>query len=192
MRTGTAWPNAARAAVLAAMLCAAGCARTPSGEHLREAGALCKQGQWDEAIPLLKRHLLDCPEDVTAHFLMGRCYLNGHPPCHAVAEGEFLLALKLFKLNGKHTPIAEYSDAYFELRCHLELAKVYLLQLGAARAFGAPPGHIRALISKCRKEAETARRMEPGSDDVKELERLLIEMRALPPVPPPPQRPFAA
>lgn len=149
----------------------------PHVDTLRVGAELCRHGRWDEAIPLLNRHLLDFPNDAhrnaAAHFFLGQAYLFGSDPYLPVAQGELELALAMFTQNGRKSPIEEFSDTYFELRCHLELAKVHLSTLSVAISLRAPQWMLRAALDKCRDEAEKARRVAPDSSDVAQLDRML-------------------
>jgi len=177
----------------------AGCPRAAHQDWLAQAQTLCQEEQWGAAVPLLRRHLLerdaDVHADVAAHFYLGRCYLNRTPFYPGAAEGELHTALRLFLENGKHSPIEEYSDDYFELRCHLELAKVYLRLLMYAARVGASPASMHGIFRQAQGSADDARRLAPDSDEVHELQDLLDNI-AHPPAGPPsrtrPRMPHAA
>jgi len=163
----------ARLLGVAILALAAGCQRPPDESVLRRAEALCQRGQWDAAVPFLKQYLLDYPRATAAHYYLGRCYLNGQKRFLGAAEGEFLVALDLLQQDDRRSPIPEFSDEYFELRCHLELGKVYLRALMHAVSGGVPAIVIHELAGKCRRTAENARRLAPDSEDVKELEQIV-------------------
>jgi len=158
-------------------LVVAGCRQAPPDDLLARADALCKEQKWDDAIPLLKRHLLAHPAapdgNVAAHFLLGQCYMFGGRLFTGPAEGELRLALRYFLENGKTSPFAEFSNEYFELRLHLEIAKVHLKRLQAAMATGAPPAVLREILARCKRAADEARQIQPDSNDVKQLDSLL-------------------
>ena len=185
--------GAARLLGGAVLLLAAGCHRPADEGVLRQAGALCQRGQWDAAVPFLKQYLLDYPRHTAAHFYLGRCYLNGQKRFLGAAEGELLAALDLFHQDHRHSPIPEFSDEYFELRCHLELGKVHLRALMHAVSGGVPAIVIHELAGKCRSTAENARRLAPDSEDVKELEQIvdgILHMHVHPQSAPAPRQPF--
>ena len=154
-----------------------GCRGATHEDWLGQAQTLCQGQQWNAAIPLLKRHLLernpDIHTDAAAHFHLGRCYLNGTQFYPGAAEGELQTALRIFLENGRQSPIEEYSDDYFELRCHLELAKVYLRLLMHAARLGASPASMHGIFRQARQAADNARRVAPDSDEVRELQHLL-------------------
>ena len=151
---------------------AAGCSR-PAPDFNGQAQALIEQTRWDDAIDILKRRLIDQPQDVAAHFLLGRCYLNGSMFYPGTAEGEFSTALRLFIDQGRHSPIPEYDDRYFELRCHLELAKVYLRICVDYADRGAPKSVMQRPMRKLKKAAEEAEKIAPESQDVKDLKSMM-------------------
>lgn len=155
----------------------AGCRQDPTDDLLARADALCKEQKWDDAIPLLKRHLLANPAapdgNTAAHFLLGQCYMFGGKLFAGPAEGELRLALRHFLDNGKTSPFAEFSNEYFELRLYLEIAKVHLKRLQVAMATGAPPEVLREIFARCKRAADDARQIQPDSNDVKQLDSLL-------------------
>jgi tetratricopeptide (TPR) repeat protein len=172
----------------------AACSRVPidSANTLRQTEPLLAQQQWDAAIPLLKQRLLERPRDAAAHFYLGRCYLNGSRPALGVAEGEFQVALSLFLEGGKRSPITEFSDHYFELRCYLEMAKARLRQLQFAMAVGASPTVIHQLIQRCQEIANQAKQVAPEAVEVKQLQEIINSLQR-PSIPPlPPRRPESA
>ena len=176
-------------------LSTAGCQR-PADEHVfRQAQQFCQLGEWDKAVGPLKTFLLDHPRDAASHFHLGRCYLNGSSRRLGAAEGELLLALDLFLQDGRHSPITEFSDTYYEFRCHLELAKVYLHGLLYAVAVRTAPSTIHELVTKCQRAAKSAEGIIPGSDDVKQLNKYLEDIGRMRTPPPPrlaPRQPFSA
>lgn len=105
-----------------------GCAKQPERNLFAEAEHLYLDQRYDEAVVLLKQHLARHPEDAGAHFYLGTCYLSS--PKNGwlgIAQGELQTALALFERQGKINPIPRFNDStYFELICHINLAKVYL------------------------------------------------------------------
>lgn len=170
-----------------------GCPRAAQEDWLAQAQTLCQGQQWNGAIPLLKRHLLErnpnAHTDAAAHFFLGRCYMNGGRFYPGAAEGELQTALRLFLENGKQSPIEGYSDDYFELCCHLELAKVYLRLLMHAARLGAGPASMHGIFRQAQQAADNARRLAPDSDDVRELQDILDSIATRPPGRPATTRP---
>jgi hypothetical protein len=122
---------------------------------------------------LLKQRLLDAPEDAAAHFNLGRCYLNAPQPCLGVASGEFEVALTLFLQQGRKSPIKEFGDEYFELRCYLEIAKTYLRSYQIAQTLRADPAVLNRILDQCRRIAEAARRVTPDAPEIQQLDDIL-------------------
>lgn len=117
-------------ALLVILLLGAGaCGRPPREDLLAKGEYLCREARWEEAIPVLKQHLLENPRDAGAHYYLGRCYLNQRSPWPMLAVGELETAMYLFLKSGKVSPIARFNATYFELSCHLEMSKVYLKQI---------------------------------------------------------------
>jgi hypothetical protein len=161
-----------------------GCQDTSDRGLLQEAESLLLNAQWEPAIPLLKQHLLSYPDDAGAHFYLGRCYLNAESdvPMMVFALGELETALHLFKERGQPNTIERFSDTYFELICHLERTKVYLKQADFVLMQAEISPHIRreileGILDRCDEALATARGLEPGSPDVRNLEGILRRLR---------------
>lgn len=165
-------------AVLAALIAPAFVHSAPPS--LAPAEALYHAGKYDEAVPLLKAYLLEHPRDAAAHFYLGRAYLLSDDPWLLAAQGEIKMALACFKANGKVSPILEFSDEYFELRCHLELAKVLIRQIMVLDEMGANPALRAPLLDRCREIADTARDLSPDAREVKQLDQLIEALRRAP------------
>lgn len=160
------------AAVLAVAALACACTSEAPDPGAR-AYALLKEGQWNEAAEAAKQLLLARPNDAAAHFILGRCYLNGPQFYPAAAAGELNIALELFNQNGRNSPIDEYDDKYFELRCHLELAKVYLRRYYELAGHGAPEWMLKEPRREMKRQAEAAEKIAPDSEDVHELKAII-------------------
>ncbi len=92
------------------------------------------------------------------------------------AAGEFQTALRLFIEQGKHSPIPEYNDQYFELRCHLELAKVMLRTYIDCADRGAPKYVLQKPLRQLRLAAEAAEKIDPQSKDVQDLKSVIASL----------------
>ena len=171
------WMILAGAALL---IFGAGCSHQPR-HRVAEAEQLYLNARYDEAIPMLKESLLAEPEDAAAHFYLGSCFrlAGGKNRWLAPAEGEIRTALAIFRRGGGESPIPRFNGTYFELRCHLELANIYLAQLLAMAEVGAQPALLQAQISKIETAVEEARRVAPDNPETLQLEDLLQSARAL-------------
>ncbi|MCX5770097.1 MAG: hypothetical protein NTZ09_07485, partial [Candidatus Hydrogenedentes bacterium] len=89
------------------------------------------------------------------------------------AAGEFETALRLFSETGRHSPIAEYNDQYFELRCNLELSKVYLRMYVDYADRGAPRSVLQQPMRSLKRAAEAAEKIAPDSQDVRDLKSVI-------------------
>ena len=156
-------------------------AQAPS--YLAEAETLVLDQQWTEARELLKRHLVNHPEDAGAHFYLGRCYMLGEPLWPVVAEGEFQTALQLFNRNGKESPIERYPPEVFEWFCYKEMATTLLLQIDRLVEAGVTPRQFRPLIEQTRYYYERAVELQKDPDGLAEMDAILrgLEMESLKP-----------
>jgi len=161
--------------VVAGALLAIHCSR--SKPTLSEAENLYREQRYDEAIVVLKDYLLLYPDDPGAHFYLGSSYLLMNDPWLVLAMGELETALALFEQSGKKSPIERFSDTYFELRCHLELAKVLLKQLMFLNDHPASRSISAAILDRCETILAKAREVDPDSPDVRQLEEILTAIR---------------
>ena len=151
-----------------------------SGEDrslLEEGEHLMLEARWQDAIPVLRAHLLRNPRDPGAHFYLGRAYLLHAFPLLVHAEGELKTALHLFHEQGGESPIERFDDTYFELACHLELSKVHLSVVQMVMNAGGRQELLERALERCEEHLEAARRIDPESPDVEQLETLLTDLR---------------
>ncbi len=175
--------HSARVALLTAILCAStlgGCGKQAQTEDLFSKGEFAYlEAQYDEAILKFKAHLLERPNDAGAHLYLGESYLLKKSPSLVIAQGEIETALDLFNRNGGKNPIKRFGSAkYFELRCHLSLAKIRLRQILLLVELG-QVWRIPPLIERCRDELDAASALAPDSPDVGNLRKVLDQVREL-------------
>jgi len=162
-----------------------GCAKQPERDLFAESEQLYLSLRYDDAIGLLKQHLAQHPEDAGAHFYLGTCYLNS--PKNGwlgIAQGELLTALALFDRQGKVNPIPRFNDAtYFELICHINLAKVYLrlvlnvMNMDANQLKIDHRTALRGLVNGLQEQYEAAKQIDPNHADVKGLRERIEEVQ---------------
>jgi hypothetical protein len=184
-------------ALLLAGIAAAGCSGPPKAHYedlSAQAEFLVLEERWAEAIPVLSESLLLHPEDPGAHFYLGRCWLNvakfnDRPgPWLVPAEGELRLARQLFLAQGKHSPIARFSDTYFEVICNIERAKVYLRQLTvvAEHPRQLAGATLESILSSLQQAIDDAKAVDPTAPEVIQLENLLKSLSGNESAPEPP------
>ncbi len=168
----------------------ASCANAPDPDLFAEGEKLYLEGEYDRTIVSFKAHLLKHPENAGSHWYLGTCYLfSSQQRWLGIAQGEFETALALFERQGKANPIPRFNAEYFEMMCHINQAKVYLLLMDSLaqnpRLFPGMDARvvIPGLLAKCKEHAELAEKVAPGNPDVEELKRILT---------PPPPKPVAA
>lgn len=164
-----------------------GCPKQPERNLLAEAEQLYLDMRYDEAIALLKQHLVRHPEDAGAHFYLGTCYLSSSQNAWlGIAQGELQTALALFQRQGKVNPIPRFNSAtYFEMICHINLAKVYLrliinvMDTDPSRLQVDKRAAIRKLVDGLEEQYEAARAIAPNDADVMSLRQRIIDIRAM-------------
>lgn len=165
-------PCAAALLLLAAAL-AAGCHRPVEAALLHQAEELYAERAFDQAIPLVRRYLLDHPADPGAHLLLGMCYLHRNPPALTVALGEFETALHYFGEHGGRGALKEPAeDSRFKGLIHQELALAYLRALYHALEAPAPVPALRRLHEQALANAVRARELH-DTGFLRELEETL-------------------
>lgn len=152
------------------------CRHAPPPELSANVAALMQEQKWDEALPLIDQHLLRSPRDVTAHFYRGQCYANLKDPALAVAEGEFRIALSIFRQEGAAVRIADMTPKDFELRCCLEVANVYLKSLNTALRVNASESVLERLVRNVESITVEAARIAPDEPRVKRLQEFLAHV----------------
>lgn len=147
------------------------CGRPPTDYDvlLKQAETHISNLEWDQAIPDLKQYLRARPHDGRAHFQLGRCYLNGTLLVPNIAEGEFRIALNAYEKNGKKSLFKENTDQFFPIRCHLEIAKIYMKVFMNTVETNLPRTIVEGALKKLRKCAEAARSLDANNPDVIEL-----------------------
>ena len=175
--------TAVSSALIVVSICA--CRGEPPPSLPPTVAALVEQQKWEDAIPILKKHLLVCPEDVAAHYYLGACYLNLRDPILAIAEGEFQVALTLFRRNGMASPIDGVSPRDFELRCHLGLANVYIRSLAVVTTLTSDMSIISPLVHNLGMAVANAASIAPDDPRVERLQTLVDKLMRQPGAPPP-------
>ena len=165
-----------------AVLCVA-CSRAPERDLSKEGEVLYLKGEYTAAAEVFKRRLIQNPDDAGAHFYLGTCYLyDTNKNWLGIAQGELETALSLFERQGKVNPVPRFSAEYFEMICHLNQAKVYLVLIDelakAPRQFGGvvPGSVIPKILEKCKEQADLAERVSPGNPDVVALKSLVRQL----------------
>ncbi len=172
-RTAVLSPASLAALVLALCSPFLACRQQPPPELPPEAGVLVGNQKWEEAIPVIKKHLLVRPDDVAAHFYLGQCYLNMPKAALAAAEGEFQIALSLFQGKAVTTQTAGMSPNDFEVRCYLEIADTYIRSLRFASRVNAGVEVMEHLIQSLDSATKGAARIAPEDPRVKRIEEFL-------------------
>ncbi|NUM55966.1 MAG: hypothetical protein HUU46_20185 [Candidatus Hydrogenedentes bacterium] len=171
------------------VLCAACAACSPPPEKpglFEEGERLYLEGNYSAAAQAFKSRLLEKPDDAGAHFYLGTCYLyDKKNNWLGIAQGELETALSLFERQGKVSPVPRFDAEYFEIICHVNKAKIYLLLVSllidnSIRYRDFRGGSlVPAIIEKCEEEARRAERVSATHPDVvwlrQELKKLTDE-----------------
>lgn len=162
-----------------------GCGSSEPPPTLAGVEYLYLEGDYQGAVAAAKERLLEYPGDAGAHFYFGSAQMAiTEPWVPLLAMGELETALALFERGGKVSPIDRFGDTYFELRCHLDIAKVGLRHLLSLEGTEAPPGAVAMLLRRIELALEDARKVLPEAAEVKQLEAILQQIRSGTKVPP--------
>lgn len=138
-------------ALAAVALSCAAPAPVPDADLLREAEALCLNGQFVEAEPMLREYLRSDINNAVAHYYLGRCYFSGDLLNLELARGEIAAALATYEQYGQKSPTGRFTDEYFQLMCLTDLAKTYISEIALI---------VPTIQSKARRVRETEARIE--------------------------------
>jgi hypothetical protein len=128
-----------RCAALLIVALLAGCRQSADPEILRQAYALAQEDRWAEVRTLARLYALEHPADASAHLLLGQAYLYADPPLHALAVGEFGVALGLEKATGDIGALRVDMDLQaFRLTAYQETAYAHVGWIARAREIGVP------------------------------------------------------
>jgi tetratricopeptide (TPR) repeat protein len=160
-------------AVLVAGLTVVSCNRAPEEDLFAKAETLYLDQQYDDAIELFKRFLLEHPDHAGAHFYLGTCYFASEDNRWlGVAQGELQTAIALFERQGKVSSIPRFNSTYFELISHINLAKIYLgLVFTIVEEAPRMPGFdqrkaVELALEKCDEQYDIVKRIDPDNPDV--------------------------
>ncbi len=149
-----------------------------SEDLLARAETLCLDRRYDDAIPVLKSLLMKFPMNAGAHYYLGRCYMSSEDFRPLIAKGEFETALRLFEAGDKaSSPIGRFSAQYFEMICHIDSAKVTLLEIDALMSNGAKFYHLEPSLDECEIYTARAEEVFPGAPEVVQLRQIVEAVR---------------
>lgn len=162
-----------------------GCAPAPQRDLFHEGEQLYLDGRYAEAAATFKQRLLEKPDDAGAHFYLGTCYLyDAQNNWLGIAQGELETALALFEKSGKASPVPRFDAEYFEIICHVNKAKIYLLLISSLvdnsiryRDFRGG-SLVPAILEKCEEEARLAEGVSATHPDVLWLKQALANIKA--------------
>ena len=174
---------AAHARFLAALcLCGAGlllsgCSRPAYDPSLlKQAAALGEKQQWDDARPLIKRHLLQNPDDAIAHYYYGLSYLHLGRPQLTLAVGELLTAQQLLSRDSARTEdVAGMEYFTFKGVLHQKTALVYMRAFREALHRNVPYENVMDLLVKAAEQVDLGLKSDPTSHALKEYRDYLQE-----------------
>lgn len=154
-----------------------GCGPTPyDGTPLKQAAELGQDQRWDEARPLIKKHLLLHPEDPVAHFYYGLSFLHQKNPYLMLAEGELLTAQRLLDNKARFRPEATDMDfEKFKGVLHQKTALVYMRAFHDTIELDVPYDYTRQLLLKASAQVDLGLRSDPDSPHLKEYGKFLEE-----------------
>ncbi len=163
-----------RGLVLLACLALGACRGADDRALMAQACALGEEYRWEEAEPLLKRYLLAHPDDASAHFLLGRCYMHRLDPWLANADGEYRTARQLLRRTGTPGYLEEKQPpAQFEATVYREMARVHMRRSREAFTLGVPEAVVQPELGRALEDVERGLALDPDSESLKEMQEAL-------------------
>ncbi|MBI1319438.1 MAG: hypothetical protein GC168_10900 [Candidatus Hydrogenedens sp.] len=151
---------------------------------------LAREGHWEEAMAMTRQFLLEHPEDPVGHFLLGQCYLYGPRLQFTQAAGELETALAIHDRTGSMgawqgmVEPSDFTYRIYKLRAIVELRIVH-----ESINLRLPRGFVEKHLLACLEEIRSGLELFPGdaylTDMQTETEKLLDDMKIVPPPPKP-------
>ncbi len=180
--------NVLAIASLAATL--AGCRREAGPELLQQAWKLTAARQVTEALPLVKTYLSWHPADASAHYVLGKCYLNRQDANTTLAKGEFETARHFFGKNHELGVLArEMTPDQFQSALHRETALALMRALYEGDGKGVPGKLLYPVLEEALRQTHEGLRFDPSSGFLQDMEKSLESMAQGSPSPTPTPRP---
>ncbi len=174
--------------MIAAMLAAAlaGCRRDPGPEALRTAWTQIRARAFDEARPLIRAYLAWHPDDASAHYALGQCYLHQKDVNTTLAKGEFETAHHFFRKNGDLGVLPpEMTPEQFQSALHRDIALALMRALYEGDGRGIPGALMLSVLDDALGHAREGLRFDPSSEFLQEMERSLEALKRGEPSPGP-------
>lgn len=159
------------------VMAVAGCGGPSDEERFQQAEDMIRNGQFLDAIPVLKQYLLRHPHHSGAHLYLGICYMLSDKWI-ALAEGEIRTALYLYRRDGERSTIPRFSGEYFKARCYMELIKASLLRYDAAFDPRMPPDILETAVEGLRNAIDEALREVPDNAEIRAIAEQMPELEA--------------
>ena len=163
---------------------------------LHEAQALGADNRWTDARALVKQYLLDHPEDVAGHYLLGLSYLHVPDDYEIHGRGELLVAYRLFARDGDLGILAEEMDPdAFRVQFHLRTALTYMRSIRRMLMADVPGYWVASHLREALRHVELGLEIEPDNAFLLEMQETLAssltEVEGQPAEPAPPPIPLA-
>jgi len=173
-------PRLVLAVALAAAVTGTACRQPPGEEVLVQAETLIRNQEYDRAVPLVKEFLCHYPDHSGAHYYLGRCYRDSTESYWLeLSLGEINTALHFFYRDGKRSTIKRFKDEYFEMICHVDVAKIRLKQAMYLVENNGDPRVIGGILDEADSALERARRAKPGAAEIPPGQESIDELRRL-------------
>ncbi|MBI2435558.1 MAG: hypothetical protein HYV26_22110 [Candidatus Hydrogenedentes bacterium] len=151
-----------------------GCRPPASEELLRQAKKLGDERRWDEARVLIVDYLLDHPNDVAGHFLLGQSYVHVPQDYEVVGRGELLVAYTLYQKSGQLGVLAEdMPPERFTVLYHQDTALTYLRATRRALQANFPPALLADHLEEALRHAEAGLELDAQASFLREMKEML-------------------
>ena len=154
----------------------AGCPELVPESVLAQARQLGDEHKWDEARPFIKAYLLDHPEDVSGHFLLGRSYLGLAKPYLTQSIGELRMAETLTLADGALGVFSDQSREEFLSTIYQEIGRTHMRRVYEGINFGISPVQLKGFLEEALASVKRGLELQPDSGFMKEMEKTLLDL----------------
>lgn len=163
------------ALLLTPALLLTGCPKPVPDTVLAQARQWGDEYKWEDARPLIKSYLIDHPDDVSGHFLLGRSYMGIARPYLTQAIGELRMAEELARAGGS---LGVYSDQTVDQLLSTifqEVGRAHMRRFLEGMNAGFPPQTLKGFLEEALSNVKRGLELQPDSAFLKGMQETLLD-----------------